>query len=43
MAYVYATLIINGMRTYEQVKDSLKDAVAKELEKRGYDVNGKKL
>ncbi|TDQ35298.1 CD1375 family protein [Aureibacillus halotolerans] len=37
---VYATLVIAGRRTYEQVPDGLKNAVKTELNSMGLDENG---
>ena len=40
MVFVYVTLIIHGRRTFEQVPDTLKEAVRAELLAIGLDENG---
>lgn len=40
MVKMYATLIINKRRTFAQVPDAFKEAVASHLKELGYDTNG---
>ena len=40
MVKVYATLIINKRRSFAQVSDNFKEAVALYLKECGYDTNG---
>ena len=40
MVKVYATLIINKRRSFAQVPDNFKEAVALHLKECGYDTNG---
>lgn len=40
MVKVYSTLIINKRRTFAQVPDAFKEAVASYLKECGYDTNG---
>lgn len=43
MVVVYATLIINGRRTFESVPDKLKPAVKAELEAMGLNQDGEPI
>lgn len=43
MATIYATLIIKGHKSFEQVPPTLKEVVKTELQKQGYDTDGKPL
>lgn len=43
MDVVYATLIINGMKTFEQVPKSLQTRVELALKNLGYGTNGQPL
>lgn len=40
MAAIYAVLIINGRKTFDQVRDNLKEAVRAKINELGYGIDG---